>query len=105
MQQKEVNIYILCIYDGITLQWSFYELSEVMLWVYKITGMSCLKDAIAVAWMKVQTIEDRRKLGMLRDFYVGQFDNKLIPRGTDLERIYQNLINYSNHLNLLGGVV
>ncbi|MCS7232025.1 MAG: hypothetical protein RMJ67_07815, partial [Elusimicrobiota bacterium] len=81
------EVYILCIYSNVTLKWSFQELNDVMRWLYEITQAQTCKDAIALAWMEVNTPEEQHKLSAIRDFYLGQYDGKVQPE-IDLEKIY-----------------
>lgn len=84
-------VYVLCIYDSIKFEWSFLEMKEAFLWLYRSTGELSLEDAIALAWMKPLAVEEKKRLGMLRDLYIGQYDGKLIPKGTNLGKLYRSV--------------
>lgn len=86
-EEMKDTVFILCIYSNISLKWTFAELTDVMKWLYELTQAQTCKDAIALAWMEVNTAEEQNKLSAIRDFYLGQYDGKITPE-IDLEELY-----------------
>ncbi|GEM_PF-4986017 len=83
---------LLCLYSGQKMEWYFEDLRESLKWLYTITGAETCKDAISLAWFEVETEEEKKKLGLLRDFYLGQFDGKLQP-SINFEELYAEVIS------------
>lgn len=83
-------VYILCIYDGIRQEWTMEELSRSLSWLKCLTKAETCEDALSIAWMRRLKPDEKRKLGLLRDLYLGQFDGKVHPR-LNMEQLYKEV--------------
>lgn len=83
--------FVLCIYDGITQEWDITELESVLKWLYELTGIKDCRQSLQLAWMKPLNAVEKKRLSLLRDFYLGQIDGKVKPI-INLKRAYEQIV-------------
>jgi hypothetical protein len=90
--------FILCIYDGISQEWDITELESVLKWLYGLTSIDNCRQALQLAWMKPLDAVEKRRLGLLRDFYIGQIDGRVKPL-VDLRKAYAQIVKHGRFVD------
>jgi hypothetical protein len=90
---NEVKVWV---FDNIHYSMSYEEVTDLLVWLYEMTGSPVIDTALYLIWRKELTDEEKEKVRKIRTLYLAFLDGKIEPI-MDISKVYAALVE--NKLN------